>query len=112
MHMHHSVCALPTSLPGAQGPTCCIHWYVTIMPTAAASAPAQVQVIKFVRESLETQIVTDEGRQQLMMFTDHFSQWPEDKRVEEYAMMHFSWSVGREDKQHAVLQRVEKVLAV
>ena len=84
----------------------------TIMLTAVLFAPVQVQVIKFVRESLETQIVTDEGRQQLMMFTDHFSQWSEDKRVEEYAMLHFSWSVGGEDKQHAVLQRVEKVLAV
>ena len=109
MLLHHSVCALPAFIPGAH--LLCI-LDVTIMPTAAASAPAQVQVIKFVRESLETQIVTDEGRQQLMMFTDHFSQWPEDKRVEEYAMLHFSWSVGREDKQHAVLQRVEKVLAV
>jgi len=72
----------------------------------------QVQVIKFVRETLESQIVTDEGRQQLMMFTDHFSQWPEDKRVEEYAMLHFSWSLGRDNRQQAVLNRVEKVLAV
>ena len=72
----------------------------------------QVHVIKFVRESLETQPVTDEGRQQLMMYTDHFSQWPEDKRVEEYAMLHFAWSLGRQNRQQAVLNRVEKVLAV
>ena len=72
----------------------------------------QVHVIKFVRESLETQPVTDEGRQQLMMYTDHFSQWLEEKRVEEYAMLHFAWSLGRENRQQAVLSRVEKVLAV
>ena len=74
--------------------------------------PLQVHVIKFVRESLETQAVTDEGRQQLMMYTDHFSQWQEDRRAEEYAMLHFAWSLGSENRQQAVLNRVEKVLAI
>ena len=71
-----------------------------------------MQLIKYVRETLETQMVSDEGRQQLIMYTDQFSHWPEEKRVEEYAMLHFCWAVGRENRQQAVMQRVEKVLAV
>ena len=72
----------------------------------------QVHVIKYVREVLETHPVSDEGRQQLIMFTDQISQWPEDRRVEEYAMLHFAWSVGGDNRQHAVMSRVEKVLAI
>ncbi len=91
------------NVDAAGGPPCTFESCIDIL---------QVHVIKFVRESLEIQPVTDEGRQQLMMYTDYFSQWPEEKRVEEYAMLHFAWSLGRENRQQAVLDRVEKVLAV
>ena len=60
---------------------------------------------------LETQAVLDESRKQIMLYLDCFIQWTEVKRVEEYAMLHSAWSLGRVDRQKAVMTRVQKVLA-
>ncbi|BDA51522.1 hypothetical protein COCOBI_19-0780 [Coccomyxa sp. Obi] len=89
-------------------------------PSSAVASPSGTlghvmlsHVIKFAREVMHPPApdVSQEVHSQLCRYIDLFTVWDESKRVEQYSMLHFDWSVAKESKVQAVLDRIEKVLA-
>lgn len=60
----------------------------------------QSHVIKFAREVMHPPApdVSQEVHSQLCRYIDLFTVWDESKRVEQYSMLHFDWSVAKESK--------------
>ncbi len=82
--------------------TCCF-----LAPAAANSVwvltcftCVQSHVIKFAREVMHPPAsdVSQEVHSHLCRYIDLFTVWDESKRVEQYSMLHFDWSVAKESK--------------
>ncbi|KAK9918176.1 hypothetical protein WJX75_001977 [Coccomyxa subellipsoidea] len=70
-------------------------------------------VIKFAREVMNPPAagLLEDVHARLCRYIDLFTVWDESKRVEQYSMLHFDWSVAKDGKVQAVLDRIDKVLA-
>lgn len=53
-----------------------------------------------------------EDKDKVCAYIDTFTTWQPDKRVEQYALLHFDWDVaGEGEKWRAVLSRMDKALS-
>ena len=53
-----------------------------------------------------------EDKAQVCAYIDAFTTWQPDRRVEQYALLHFDWDVAAEsEKWRAVLARIGKALS-